>query len=378
MNIGILETEHFEGAYPVIKLFDMPENKLILFTDFKTQKRFLDIFKSQKNNYKWVIEDPEKNRFHFFLKIYIAAKKHKLDLLYVNTISNNHLLYGLMIKFLSPLRVILTIHDINCLFESRINGIRETIQHAGKRLLLKQVREFNVVSDTMIDYLQKKDNRIIIHNIPGAVFEYRIPKNEINDHVHLVVPGSIDERRRDYEKVFALIHAAEENEVPISITLLGGAKEQYGDSIISRAKNYNGNYTRLKYYDEKIIGQDEFDEQLDSAHFIFIPSVVHTIICNQIPEIYGITKSSGNIFDVIKHAKPFIAPQELVTPVDLKDSRFSYQTILQLVIFLKKLLQAPEEYHGWREKAILNSKKFTIERIRGKNPLLFAMDSNKS
>ncbi|MEI9807412.1 MAG: hypothetical protein WDO16_05755 [Bacteroidota bacterium] len=44
---------------------------------------------------------------------------------------------------------------------------------------------------------------------------------------------------------------------------------------------------------------------MDTAHFVFIPSVIATKICGDIPETYGISKSSGNMFDVIKHAKPF-------------------------------------------------------------------------
>jgi len=169
MNIGIFETEHFEGAYPVIKLFDTPQNKLILFTDIKTHKRFSDLFKSLINNYEWVIEDLENHRFAFFRKMYTAVKKHKLDILYLNTISNNHLLYGLLVKLLPSTRVIITIHDINCLFESRFTfRIRESIQHIGKRILLKQVKEFNVVSDTMIPYLQDKNKRNIRACSPGS------------------------------------------------------------------------------------------------------------------------------------------------------------------------------------------------------------------
>ncbi len=31
MNIGLFETEHFEGIYPVVRLFDNGQNKLTLF-----------------------------------------------------------------------------------------------------------------------------------------------------------------------------------------------------------------------------------------------------------------------------------------------------------------------------------------------------------
>ena len=376
MNIGIFETEHFEGAYPVIKIFDTPQNKLILFTDKKTYQRFRDLLKSQTSRYQWVIQDLRSNRLVFFHRIYSAAKKYKLDILYLNTISNNHLLYGLLVRLLAPMRVVITVHDINCLFQSTFTtGVRESIQHIGKKILLSQVKEFNVVSDTMIPYLRKQNDEIKIHNIPGAVFEYKIRKNTIDRSIHLVVPGSIDAKRRDYDKIFTVLGEAEKMELPLEITLLGGAHKEYGAGIISKAKEFKGKYARLFYYNEQVIDQDEFDEKLDSAHFVFIPSVVHTRICDNIPEIYGITKSSGNIFDVIKHAKPFIVPVTLMTPDDLSDSCFTYGSINELTVFLKTLLTSPELYIVWNENAIKNSEKYTIENIRDKNPSLF--ESNR-
>lgn len=372
MNIGIFETEHFEGAYPVIKLFDTPENKLILFSDAPTYNRFSDLFKLQTNKYQWVIKNGASNRFAFFYQMYKAARKHKLDIFYFNTISNNHLLFGLLIKSLPGIRAIMTIHDINCLFDTKFSiRLRECLQHLGKRILLRQIHEFNVVSDTMIPYLQKKDTRIKVHNIPGAVFENRIRKSNLTEHIHLVVPGSIDNRRRDYGKVFELLNAAEETAVTLNITLLGGPHGQYGESVIARARQFKGRHTRLFCYEQKVVDQEEFDEKLDSAHFIFIPSVVNTSICRNIPEIYGITKSSGNIFDVIKHAKPFIVPQTLVVPADLRNSSFAYDSIIEVAEFLKKLLYSPDEYTTWHDKAVNNSNRYTIDKVREKNFLLF-------
>jgi len=372
MNIGIFETEHFEGAYPVIKLFDKPENKLVLFTDKKTYKRFSDLFGPQTQNYEWVIENTAANRFSFFFSIYHAVREHRLDILYINTISKNHLLFGLMIKFLPPIRVVITIHDINCLFESRFTmGIRDFIRHIGIKVLLQEVNEFNVVSDTMISYLREKSNRIKIHNVPGAIFEHRVNKTSIKGFINLVVPGSIDNKRRDYDTVFDLLIAAELIELNLHITLLGGPYELYGASVIDRAKKWKGRYTRLFYYEEKIVEQNEFDKKLDSSHFIFIPSVIRTSICGDIPEIYGITKSSGNIFDVIKHAKPFIVPKELLIPVNLNNSCIAYRSLSEVVEILKTLAEFPDHYTDWTDRAITNSMNYTIEKIRDNNPSLF-------
>ncbi len=49
MKTGIFEMEHFEGAYPVIQLFDMPASQLVIFTDAETYQRFADLFKQDVN-----------------------------------------------------------------------------------------------------------------------------------------------------------------------------------------------------------------------------------------------------------------------------------------------------------------------------------------
>ncbi len=106
-----------------------------------------------------------------------------------------------------------------------------------KKALIKRVKEFNVVSDTMVDYLrQTTHGQKQVHNIPGAVFESEQHALTISDHLQLVVPGSLDKKRRDYHQVFALLKAAEEKQLPLHVTLLGGYMDEYGQAIIKQAK----------------------------------------------------------------------------------------------------------------------------------------------
>lgn len=372
MNIGIFETEHFEGAYPVIRLFDTPENRLTIFTDVQTHRRFKDLLQSTAGRFEWVIGNETANRFLFFKKMYSAARKAKLDIVYINTISKNHLLYALMIKFLPASRAVLTIHDINCFFQSRRGtGFREWIQHTGKKMLLKNLNEFNVVADTMVPYLRSKTTAMI-HNVPGAVYEHRASQNQLRDKIHLVVPGTIDQKRRDYNAVFELLSLAEQKAIPLHITLLGGALDDYGRSVLKKVRDFRGQATGISCYDFQLVDQDEFDLQLDAAHFIFVPSVVNTFICGKIPETYGLTKSSGNIFDIIKHAKPFIAPKGLLVSPELEDSWFAYGKVDEIIPFLQSMLNTAGLYEQWSENAIRNSEKFTIDKVRKKNPSLFS------
>lgn len=374
MKTGIFEMEHFEGAYPVIQLFDVPANQLVIFTDADTYQRFADLFKQDVNRFQWEILDNTGGKWQFFRQLYKAAKKHRLDIFYFNTISNNHLFYAWVIGALHIPRVVLTVHDINCLFKSRWSlQPRQLIHHIGKKALKKRITAFNVVADTMVDYLSETlRGQKQVHNIPGAVFERQQNLLHIDSSLHLVVPGSIDKKRRHYTQVFALLEAAEARKLRLHITLLGGYMDEFGKSIIQQATALKTEYTKITVYDTRVVHQNEFDKQLDDAHFIFIPSVIDTAICFAIPETYGLTKSSGNIFDVIKHARPFIVPRSLRISATLGRSCFKYDTIDQLLEFLQEMLQQKEAYQGWQQQALLNSQEYTIANVRARNPTLFA------
>ena len=369
MKVGIFETDHYEGAYPVIKLFDIPSNELVIFTTPATYQRFADLFKDDMKRYTWVILDNTRSRYRFFQQLYIAAKAHRLQLFYINTISNNHLFFAWVLKRLGIPRLVLTLHDINCMFNSEFSlHPRKLAHHLGKKQLIRLIPEFNVVSDTMMNYLAGITGGMkIIHNIPGAVFEGQHQPVVVEDHLHLVIPGSIDKKRRDYEQVFALLQLAEERKIPLQVTLLGGYTDEYGKTVVQRAAGFKTGTTKITYYRTDVVTQHEFDRQLNAAHFIFIPSVIETAICFDIPETYGVTKSSGNIFDVIKHAKPFIVPQALQVPATLESSCYRYTSVASLLDWAVTLLQQPTVYAHWQQQSVDNSGFYTIDAVREKN-----------
>ncbi|MEI9807414.1 MAG: hypothetical protein WDO16_05765 [Bacteroidota bacterium] len=77
MNISVFETEHFEGAFPVIRLFDMPGNEITIYTSPETHKRFIDLFQSEAGRYKWTIL-PGNSKLRFFFSFYKNLRKHHL------------------------------------------------------------------------------------------------------------------------------------------------------------------------------------------------------------------------------------------------------------------------------------------------------------
>lgn len=371
MNIAIFETEHFEGAFPVIKLFDVPGNEITVITSPETFTRFDHLFHAGMKRYRWQVL-ASKGKPAFFFSLWKAIRKSNADIIYLNTISNNHLLYALVISLSRRGRVVLTVHDVNCLFESRRgNSLRSAIIHTGKRWLIRKVDIFNVVADTLVEYLSGKTPKPV-SVIPGAVYESRASAQVIAGELRIVIPGSLDKRRRDYEFVFILAEQLNRQGIHSELVLLGGYNDEYGASVIKKASDFAAGACRITCYDSRVVDQQIFDSRMDVCHFVLIPSVVHTRICGDIPETYGVTKSSGNIFDVIKHAKPFFAPRTLCVPSSLESSCIKYDTAGDIISRLRSYLDMPATYAAIISEAEKNSSEFTMEKIRQRNPIIFS------
>lgn len=378
MTVGIFETEHFEGSYPVIRLFDNGENQLTIFTNRESYRQFQWLFGEDINRYTWVVQEEKESKYRFALRMYKEVKQRKIDLLYLNTISHNFIVYAGMIRLLPKTRVVVTLHAVNNYFRFKpAFSLRRWVRHIGKRALIKVTREFNVVSDTMAGHLTKLlPAHKKVHNLPGAVFERAaIPPATpvINGRIQLVVPGSIDARRRDYTVVLDLLEQGQH--LPLHIVLLGPFVHPHGDVILEKCMRYAATHDNLVFYDNEVVDQPEFDRVMDEAHIVFTPSVIDTIMVDEVMETYGKSICSGNIFDIIKHAKPFITPAALTIPANLASSAITYNKVADIIQALELILQEPARYSALTQQAQQNSGEYTIAKIRARNAMLFGLPS---
>jgi len=374
MRIGIFETTHFEGAYPVIRSFDRSDNQITIFTYEESFRQFQFLFANDMPRYKWVVKGKEESKYVFIRRIYKETKEQQLQLLYLNTISDNFIFYSWMISFLKPIRVIVTLHSINNYFNhSNALTLRRIVRTMGKKSLMRVVNEFNVVALTMVDYLKERlPASKKVHCVPGAVYEGRsgrIYPREMPVVIKLVVPGVIDERRRDYGLVLQLVEKLQERGMQITICLLGGISPIFGKIILQKLKSRK--WEGLHYYDVPVVDQPEFDRVMDEADLVFLPSTIHNKIIDDIPEVYGLTMSSGNLFDIIKHAKPFIAPRGLRVDPFLEGSCLRYESVDEIVDILSALINSPEVIDSLRSKAKAASENYSIEAVRKRNEDLF-------
>ncbi len=227
----------------------------------------------------------------------------------------------------------------------------------------------------MVDHLSSKlPKHKKVYCVPDAVFEEaqcRQTQPPVQEHINIVISGTVDGRRRDYEQAFRLIQLLENAKAFSTVIFLGRFYDEYGKKILVKSKTVQHRFSTLKYYEFETVPQPEFDRVMNATHFVFIPSVLTTIIEDGVMESYGATISSGNLFDAIKHAKPLIIPELLKTDPFLEKSCFRYKKIEEIAAFLLSLQGNPLQYASWMQKAIAASQNYTIEKVRERNPDLF-------
>lgn len=375
MKIAIFETGHFEVANTLVRLFDNSSNTITLFVYKSAYEQLQFLLKDRFSHYNWIVKEDNESARQFIYRMYKAAKKEKFDLLYLDTVADNFIFYALFVKLLGRTRTVVTIHDINGHFTYKPSlSIKRLFRFIGKRMLVRNVKEFNVIAAAMANQLkQKLPPGKKVYNLPGAVFY-----NEVNrtiggelKTVRIVVPGSVDYRRRDYTIIFRLLEKINGLSLPVTITLLGGFDPVYGNHILEKCRQYAGHARNLAFYETDMVEQPEFDRVMTEASIVCIPSHMDVVINDGVKETYGISICSGGIFDVVRFAKPFIIPQDLTVDDRLNASCLRYINVDDIVAHLQKLLSHPGEYAHLREQAHHASMEYTVDKVRERNADLF-------
>lgn len=133
------------------------------------------------------------------------------------------------------------------------------------------------------------------------------------ERVSIAIIGQIDCRRRDYLLVYrAFKQFTTKLKQPVEIKLLGRPVGNYGKRVIRKFKQLENDFFKVTC-SKTFIRQNEFDNHIKQSHFFIVP--VYTVARHKLfKEIYGRTKISGNINDMIMHGKPALIPDSYPLP----------------------------------------------------------------
>jgi len=131
-----------------------------------------------------------------------------------------------------------------------------------------------------------------------------------NQILNIVIPGSVQQQRRDYQHVLRQLAKCKEL---LHVTFLGkaaGAELQW----LQRFEQEYSVQVSVRYYTEKV-PQLEFDNVMRNADVLWCPIQRRTRFFS-VAEEYGRTKMSGNIGDAISYAKPAVFPRWFTSPYE--------------------------------------------------------------
>ena len=122
-------------------------------------------------------------------------------------------------------------------------------------------------------------------------------------------------------------------------------------------------------YEVPVVDQDEYDRVIQDCHFIWIPLQPTAVVTDGTIEEYGTSICSGNMGDIIRHARPFLSPSFLPMDPALAESCLRYYGVDEIISRLENL--TPEAYERLQDQALTSSLNYTRQKIIDRNPALF-------
>ena len=374
-NIGILEIQrHIPVLYSFMKICKTNKTKVTVFTTPKVFTRLLT-YDINKNDFIFIIKKKSETKLAFLRRVKKICNK-EIDLLFINTIHST--VFDLLhyINFDTDIKKVLVVHHANAWIRPYLVfkpfNILKTIDSNFSTVLIKnfifpKFDAINVIYSPLRKYIyENMDYNKEIFTIPTSTFEEDLFINNYddNDKLKIVLPGIIQEHRKDYLSLLnAFSNICKKYKNKIEVYILGQPIGSYGKQVVKKYKNLNKKDCKVVTYDG-FVPDDIFDKILNYCDIIITPLRFETKADNLIKEQYGKTVGSGVVYNAIKYARPIIVPEEFNMIGEFSSSTLKYQNHKDLEKILEGLINHPNKIMDLKHEALKNSRKFTLENLQ--------------
>jgi hypothetical protein len=361
MNLAVFDIQHYEMVHVLHSVFDDPDNRISFFTN---QNLLNKIRNSELSDhpYSSVVLDDFKDIDTFFTSCLKHIKDHKIEFIIFNTIDGNYKNVWNFIKQLE-IPVFVTIHNINTWLRPPVTFNKKALgYYYYRKKIIGKTKGIIVQEELFIDYVKNKTRyKKPVFALPHTLKEKDHP-SVINSKLTIAVPGAVDGHRRDYGfAVSAMKNACMKNK-NIRFVIIGDFIGHLGKKIHEEIKALQNQGCDISQaFDPN--SNKLFDEQMAASDIVFLPLKVDTKY-EGIDEIYGISKVTGVLYDLMRFQKAAIAPYDLVIPPTMKDSVISYRSENEFINYIDNLEKNREELKQLGEKAKKNSEYYSKENIR--------------
>ncbi|MFT3934318.1 MAG: glycosyltransferase [Chitinophagaceae bacterium] len=369
MKIFIYELVHLDWVIPLTDFLRDSPYAVTFFVHTKMKKDLEESLPAEAYTiYEWVyIEDQPIISLFKLLNDHI--KKKGCNLIWVNTNDSKHIIFALLRLKHQHIKLIVNIHEINNFLYPRFSyNIKKALRYFSKRALSKIADAFIVNNDQMRNIIIQQQSTCKPCYVITPVFYMDNSENiSKQESFSVVVPGSVDSRRRDYKIVLAAwtIFMQTKKTDKETLLILAGNSNPYGHDILAIINSNPTLKETVRIFDSEI-PECQFQRIITDASIIVSPQNATTSISDHIQETYGITKTSGNIYDAIRHGKPLIVPALLRTPEEIASSTIRYASEKALIEIFQNLSNDKNIFYSINQRAIENSQKFSYKAMRKK------------
>lgn len=376
MKIVIYDTQHYEMVNVLLNIFNSENNQILFLVDSKIKKKMEShpITSSIISRFDFVVEENQSSE-EFFSEAEKKVKELKPDLMIFNTIDKD---YSNIWKFIKKVSFpyLVTVHNINTWLNPPFTLNRKALSnYYFRRKIVKKSSFLAVQEEIFIDYIRK--NKLYVNpvvTIPHTLQE-ELPIHPINNKIRIAIPGGIDGVRRDNDFALEVIEEINKISNNFQFVFLGKVVGYLGERIWQKILLLQDKGLDIQhFYDDHT--NVVFDKEMKQCDLIFLPLNVETKY-EGIPEIYGTSKVTGVIYDMMRFAKPGVVPQKMVIPPTMKNSLLSYNSKEQLISILLEWEKNPQRNAHTKEIAEENAKYYTGENIR-KRVLTFLNENLKN
>ena len=368
-NIGILEYHyHTKYLYTMAKIVKTKDTNVTIFTTPDLLSKLKTYIKNI-SDYEIVLKKKNES-LNSFLKRVEKICNEKIDLLFVNTIQETILDLPRFIGFKPKCKMILTIHSVNSWFSMKpeldLKKIFRTVdtnlsKPLIKLFILSRFDGINVIYPPIKDHIEKNiDYKKPVYKIPFGFHEKGKDIGKKSDKILFVVPGQIEEHRRDYDTV---LDAFEKNGKKAGLILLGYPVGNYGKKILKKCEKLKEKGFDIKYYDS-FVPEEEYNNIMKKSDFLVFPIKIQSLGLGVTKEYYGLTKGSAAVFEAIQYGKPMIVPDNFNVVEELKNSAVKYTNKEDLGNRISDLIKDDKKLQKYKINALKDSEKFSIDVLQ--------------
>ena len=367
MLIGIIEVSepnHYSAVNGLLKTYaSNPQNEIIVYT-LPSIKKALEENGLPKNSSLVILNIDENQSLKNLLK---DIEDTAFDRIHICTMFDN---YSDFAGFKPQTKEIwLHVHQCeewyNDNFNRAINTLIPSLKNKDQnreysRIIARAVRDYLVYKPLRKKMLTQFDKnyqlRIIVHSegqkevllkyscqspitvFPFAIYEEMDDLSESNQVLRICIPGVITQAKRDYLGLFeALQEKAEALSDRLELYLLGYVTEREQPAMTDAIADLQNSGYKVLYHDSFVYGE-EFDRAIASCDLL----LNNQFISKNSTEVYGKTKESGMIFNMLRAAKPGLLPKEYNVSSEFSDCTLFFDSYPHLVDLIKEIINDPQ------------------------------------